>query len=130
MKLDDAEEPFDPATAWLDPPGIGKALTVGVGVGVAAAFIVVAGGFLAGGQGWGPALGMGAFVALWGGLGFGGMIGGVVYLTRADAAGEQARHRSDRQPEAALDGPPAGTAAPPSGPRSSTASPRQPQAAA
>ncbi len=70
---------------------MGKALTIGVLIGVAVSFIGVGGAFLAGGQGWGPALGMGAFVAAWGGLGFGVMVGGVVWLTRADEAAKRAR---------------------------------------
>jgi len=77
---------FDPATAWANPPGIERALTIGVVIGVAISFFGVGGAFLAGGQGFGASIGMGAFVAFWGGLGFGGMIGGVVWATQVEEA--------------------------------------------
>lgn len=98
-------QPFEPATAWAEPPGLGRALAIGVAIGVAISFLGVGGAFLAGGQGWGPSIGMGAFVAFWGGLGFGGMIGGVVWATQADEAAErdrlEARTRNHGDPEPA-----------------------------
>lgn len=84
-------QPFDPATAWADPPGLGRALTISVAINVAVSFFGVGGAFLAGGQGWGASIGMGAFVAFWGGLGFGGMIGGVVWATQVDEAAKRER---------------------------------------
>jgi hypothetical protein len=38
---------------------------------------------------------MGVFVAMWGGLGFGVMIGGVVWATRVEAAAEHERAGSE-----------------------------------
>jgi hypothetical protein len=91
-------EPFDPATAWADPPGMGKALTIGVVIGTAASFLGVGAAFLIGGQGWGTAIGMGAFVAMWGGLGFGFMVSGVIWATRAEEAATRARLESRAAP--------------------------------
>jgi len=91
MTENSSAQPFDPATAWADPPGLGRALMIGVSIGVAGSFFGVAGAFLAGGQGWGASIGMGAFVAFWGGLGFGGMLGGVVWATHAEEASERDR---------------------------------------
>ena len=79
-------EPQEPSAAWADPPGMGKTIGTGVAIGVAVSFLGVAGAFLAAGAGWLTAIGMGAFVATWGGLGFGGMIGGVVWATRVEDA--------------------------------------------
>jgi len=97
-KLD--TNPEDPATAWADPPGLGRALTIGIAIGVAISFCGVAGPFLAGGQGWGASIGMGVFVAAWGGLGFGVMIGGVVWATRVERAAERERLEARTLPPA------------------------------
>ena len=91
MNDDDSSQPFDAATAWVNPPGMGRALVTGVAIGVAVSFVGVGGAFLAGGQGWAASIGMGAFVAFWGGLGFGGMIGGVVWATGVEEAAKQDR---------------------------------------
>ncbi|WP_421119637.1 hypothetical protein ACE2AJ_20115 [Aquihabitans daechungensis] len=98
-------EPFDPDTAWADPPGMAKALVIGVAVGVAVSFFGVGGAFLAGGQGWGPSIGMGVFVAMWGGLGFGGMIGGVVWASRVEEAATRERLEALAAAECAEDEP-------------------------
>lgn len=82
----------DSEESWVEPPGLGKALVVGVVVGVVVSFIVVATALRETGQDWGAALGMGAFVAFWGGLGFGGMISGVIWATRNEAEEERVRH--------------------------------------
>jgi len=87
-------DPFDPASAWVEPPGMGKTIGTGVAVGVAVSFVGVGGAFLAAGQGWGPAIGMGAFVAAWGGLGFGAMVGGVVWATQVEDAAKAERLRA------------------------------------
>jgi len=70
---------------------MGRALTISVAINFAVSFFGVGGAFLAGGQGWGASIGMGAFVAFWGGLGFGGMIGGVVWATQVDEAAKRER---------------------------------------
>lgn len=86
------------AASWVEPPGMGKTLLVGVSIGVFVAFIGVAGAMLASGQGVGASIGLGAFVAAWGGFGFGMMIGGVVWATRIEEANGRNRTK-DAQPE-------------------------------
>ncbi len=63
-----------------------RVFTVSITIGVVLSFVVVAAGVLALGEGWGAALGLGAFVGFWGGLGFGAMVGGVTWATRAEAS--------------------------------------------
>ena len=58
---------------------------------LALSFVGVAVPFLVGGQAWGASIGMGAFVAAWGGLGFGVMIGGVVWATQVERAAQRER---------------------------------------
>ena len=103
MNETSAPEPFDPATAWLEPPGMAKALTIGVAVGVAASFFGVGGAFLAAGQPWTTAIGMGVFVAMWGGLGFGGMLGGVIWASRVEGATEHERLEARQEALGAAD---------------------------
>jgi hypothetical protein len=111
--MDDASTPgpTDPATAWVEPPGMAKALTRGVALGVCISFVGVGGAFLAAGQSWATSIGMGAFVAVWGGLGFGGMMGGVVWASRVEASAErESLGAHDRA--RGLDGPTAPASAP------------------
>lgn len=79
-----------------------RAFRVSVVVGVVVSFVGVSGALLAAGQGIGASLGLGAFVAFWGGLGFGVMIGGVVWATRSEQAHRDAL--SSRQLEHCVDG--------------------------
>ena len=89
--------PVDPDSPWLEAPGIGKALARGVAVGIVISFLGVGAVLLAAGQSIGAALAMGAFVAIWGGLGFGGMVGGVVWANRLE---QQAAHDRPLAPAA------------------------------
>lgn len=57
-----------------------------IAIGVLASFVGVTAGMVAIGEGWGAAVGLGAFVGFWGGLGFGAMVGGVIWATRAERA--------------------------------------------
>lgn len=70
----------------------------GVAAGVAVSFFGVGGAFLVWGQGWGASIGMGAFVAFWGGLGFGGMIGGAVWAIQVGEGEERARLGARAEP--------------------------------
>ena len=80
-----------------------KALTIGVAVGVAASFLGVGGAFLASGQPWTTSIAMGVFVAMWGGLGFGGMLGGVIWASRFDEFTERERLEARREARGAAD---------------------------
>ena len=53
---------------------VGTVLMLGIGVGMS----------LVGGTSFIDALGIGAFAAVWGGPGFGGMAGGIYYISRED----------------------------------------------
>lgn len=77
---------LDPAGEWRDPPGMGRILLVSSSVGVGLSLVLITVGMLATGQVWQSSLALGVFVAFWGGLGFGSMIGGVVYLTKVEDA--------------------------------------------
>lgn len=82
-------DPVDLAASWVSPPGLGRCIGIGIGIGIALAFVGVAVPSLLSGMEVGSALGFGTFVAFWGGLGFGSMMGGVAYvmgLERAAAA--------------------------------------------
>lgn len=92
MNETSTSEPFDPATAWENPPGMARALTIGVAIGVLVSFFGVGAVLLLMGEGWGAAIGMGLFVAAWGGLGFGGMLGGVIWASRVEQQEERERY--------------------------------------
>jgi hypothetical protein len=69
---------------WPEEPGMGRAIVLGCVVGATLSFVGVTLGMLAIGIGLDSALGLGAFVAFWGGLGFGSMVGGVLWATKAE----------------------------------------------
>lgn len=94
--MDASPSEDDPLGATPATAPRGSPLLTGVIVGVVVSFVVVTGGLLATGQGVGASLGLGAFVAFWGGLGFGGMVGGVVWATREEAADHAARTTGSR----------------------------------
>lgn len=64
------------------PPGLLRAVAIGAAVGVVAAFVFVGGGMLLAGFADTASLAVGGMAAFWGGLGFGSMFGGVMFLTR------------------------------------------------
>ena len=68
----------------IDAPeaGIGRAAVNGALLGFVVVLAVVTGIALAAGAGLISALGVGAFAALWGGPGWGGMVGAVRYADR------------------------------------------------
>lgn len=67
--------------ASAEATGLAKAVALGSLVGVVVSFVAVLLAMVAGGYGWGVGLGLAAFTAFWGGLGFGSMVGGVIYLS-------------------------------------------------
>lgn len=86
-------DPDDLAASWVSPPGLGRCVGIGSMIGITLAFVGVAVPSLLVDMEWRSAVGFGAFVAFWGGLGFGSMMGGVAYvmgLERAAAAAEAA----------------------------------------
>jgi hypothetical protein len=88
--------PDDLGASWVSPPGVGRCIGIGSGIGVALAFIGVALPSLLAGMEWRSAVGFGVFVAFWGGLGFGSMMGGVAYVMGLDEAEADARKRSSK----------------------------------
>ena len=62
------------AAGSFDAGLVGTVLMLGIGVGMS----------LVGGTSFIDALGIGAFAAVWGGPGFGGMAGGIYYISRED----------------------------------------------
>jgi hypothetical protein len=74
-------------------PNLGRTAMIGYVVGfIAATAVITVGGTLAG-LGLGASLGLGAFVGIWGGGGFGFMMGGTVPLARhLDAQSARSTH--------------------------------------
>jgi hypothetical protein len=91
-----AETPaiITPITAESPEASIGHAAVVGAVVGYFVVLTLVGGiVFGAAGAGLGTALAVGAFAAIWGGLGWGGMIGAQIRAERL-AADERSAHSS------------------------------------
>lgn len=73
-------------TSWTEPVGLLRSVVVGALIGVVLSFVGTTIGILLAGQDLGPAIGLGVFVAFWGGLGFGTMVGGVVWVSNHEEA--------------------------------------------
>jgi len=71
----------DQELVTAESPGLGRYLVKGGAIGAVLAFIGIAAGILALDVEWESAVGLGLFIAVWGGLGFGVMIAGVVWLS-------------------------------------------------
>ncbi|HWJ98275.1 MAG TPA: hypothetical protein VNQ33_08955 [Acidimicrobiales bacterium] len=75
----------DAATRARDgEPGLGRSIAVAAAVSMAVVLAAVTGVLVATGAPVVTSLGIGAFAALWGGGGFGAMIGGVLYAQRVE----------------------------------------------
>jgi hypothetical protein len=74
-----------PPADELAPPGTLRSVVIGSVVGVVGGFVFVAGGMAVSGFTGTEALAVGGMGALWGGLGFGSMFGGVMHLTKLEA---------------------------------------------
>lgn len=79
---------------WAEPPGLGRTVAVGSIIGVVVSFVGVTIGVLALGVEGGSAIGIGLFVAFWGGLGFGTMVGGVIYAFSVEAGEAHVDHEA------------------------------------
>lgn len=77
------EDGAPPEGEWA-PPGTLRSVVIGSVVGVVAGFAFVAGGMVLDGFSGSESLAVGGMGALWGGLGFGSMFGGVMHLTRLE----------------------------------------------
>jgi hypothetical protein len=72
----------DPTSLDEPPGGFGRAAATGAVIGYLVVLTIVTGIALAAGAGVLSALAIGAFAALWGGPGWGGMVGAVLYADR------------------------------------------------
>ncbi|MCB1037987.1 MAG: hypothetical protein R2701_09500 [Acidimicrobiales bacterium] len=66
---------------------MGRSIVIGVAVAAVVSFLAVCATVLAEGESLGSAIGLGLFIAFWGGLGFGAMVGGVVFASRVEREG-------------------------------------------
>jgi len=73
--------------------GIVRAAVVGAVVGYVVALAIVATILTVAGAGLGPALGVGAYVAIWGGPGFGGMVNAQRHADRIAADERRLQHQ-------------------------------------
>ncbi|MDQ3946923.1 MAG: hypothetical protein M3357_17565 [Actinomycetota bacterium] len=103
--MDQQRSRIPPSAIGQAPPeaseaGIGHAAVVGALIGYFVVLAVVSGIVLATGAGLGVALAVGAYVAIWGGPGWGGMIGAQRYADRiADDERSAARRRPEEAPQ-------------------------------
>lgn len=77
---------------WEEPVGLLRSVVMGALVGVVLSFIGTTIGMLLADVEVGAAIGLGVFVAFWGGLGFGTMVGGVIWVSNNE---EKHGHASD-----------------------------------
>lgn len=74
-------------------PNLGRTAMIGYVVGFVTATVAVTAAGTLGGLGFGPSLGLGAFIGIWGGGGFGFMMGGTLPLARhLDAQSAHSTH--------------------------------------
>lgn len=72
--------------SWAQPSGMGHAIVIGSVVGTVISFISVSLLLHLADVEWGSAIGLGAFIGFWGGLGFGSMVAGVVWASSSEVA--------------------------------------------
>lgn len=71
-----------PETSTPDEPNVGRTAMIGYAVGFVVSVVVITAVGTIAGMGFGASLGLGAFVGVWGGGGFGFMMGGTIPLAR------------------------------------------------
>ncbi|MBX3315095.1 MAG: hypothetical protein KF906_12345 [Actinobacteria bacterium] len=76
-------------------PSLGRAIVTGCAVGVVVSMVGMVVSMRLLDVEWASAIGLGLFIAFWGGIGFGAMIGGVVHADRLErlAAAERSHDR-------------------------------------
>jgi hypothetical protein len=83
------------AASGEDMPNVGRSAVIGYVIGFVVATVAITVGGTIAGQGVGASLGLGVFVGLWGGGGFGFMMGGTVPLARhLDARSARSTHHA------------------------------------
>lgn len=75
-----------PADQWHDPPGLGRHVIIGSLVGILLSVPLIAIGAMMLGERWESAFALALFAGLWGGIGFGSMVGGVIYASKLDGS--------------------------------------------
>jgi hypothetical protein len=85
--------PKQQAAMATEAPGVGRFVLVGCLIGASSALALVGGGLLAAGVDTAGAAGIAGVAAFWGGLGFGGMMGGVAHATKVESASHVDRGR-------------------------------------
>lgn len=102
-----------PTTQTADPSAplrVGRAAVIGAAVGFVVFSTLITIGSYAAGNSLGGSLGLGVFAGFWGGLGFGFMIGGTMYVSLTE---DHARRRMQREADARADTTAARTPRPP-----------------
>ena len=89
---DASEGTAEEAGSWLEPAGMGKSIVRGSIVGTLTAFVAITGLLRLAGVEWWSALGLGAFIGFWGGIGFGSMLAGVIWVSRPEVTGHSSGH--------------------------------------
>lgn len=73
------------AASSEEVPGLGRSIAVACSVTISVTFAAITLGLVATGTSLASAIGIGLFAGVWGGGGFGAMIGGVVHAHRPEA---------------------------------------------
>jgi hypothetical protein len=81
-----------------DEPNTARSAMIGYAIGFAVACVGLTIGGTIAGLGFGPSLGLGAFIGMWGGGGFGFMVGATIPLARhLDACNSRPMHTARRE---------------------------------
>lgn len=75
-----------PPSVQQETPGFGRSILTWLAIATTTVLILVTGGMLLSGVSPASALGLGLFAAMWGGTGFGVMLGGVFHANRLETA--------------------------------------------